>query len=446
MMHVDLSALLAYLRGEGASDERLALEAHMRECAACSKELDVTQTFLRMLGKHDEWNVVQFPGARPPGIEAIVAIEERLAAEHAAAEVLLPRMHAFAQAAQARSVLPADWCTCGTIQCLLDEVGRVRDHDPASARALARLATQLAERIPLADAPPRLVMQLRGDAWRSYGDLLRHAGDFPAAHEALDEAEACYADTPTSDYHLALTSAIRAIVLAQQLGSPEALELLGDAAGVFLRYGDTERWATTRLREGAVAFDLGRFADARGLFESLIPRFRERGMPELLVRATLNLGTTLLALGDTVAARPRLHEARVQLAALHLDVELARARWVTARLLLATGHVADALTRLHSVEAQFRAWALPGDAGLVTLDIAEALLALGRSDEGLPLIERVVQELTALGASASARLALSYLQTAALARTATPSIVRHVRVYLERVSVQPNVPFTPPPA
>lgn len=446
MIHVALPAMLAYLRGEGAPAERHALEEHVRECAACAKELEVTATFLRLLGKHDEWNVVQFPAARPPGIETIVAIEERLATEYAAAEVLLPRLLAFAQVIQARPILPAEWCTCGTIQRLLDEVERVRDHDPASARALARIATQLAERIPLADAPPRLVMQLRGDAWRSYGDILRHAGDFPAAHEALDEAEACYADTPASDYHLARTEAIRAIVFVQQHGSTEALELLGHAAGVFLRYGDTERWATTRLREGTVAFDLGRFADAHGIFESLVPLFRDRGKTELMARAMLNLGTTLLALGDTVAARRWLHEARVHFAALHLEVELARARWVTAQLLLATGHVGDALTRLRSVEAQFRGWTLPGDAGLVTLDIAEALLVLGRTDEALPLIERVVQELTALGASASARLALSYLQTAVRGRTATPSIVRHVRTHLERVSVQPNAPFTTPPA
>lgn len=446
----DDEVLYRYLEGNLAPEDAAAFEAHLASCGACREELAELRTFIDVLREPDTQamaGVMEIhPTPDPARVAELVRLANRVEDEKAAAATLFPRLLSYALAHEdAEPVLPAEWQTCGTVHVLLTASEERRDRLPQEALALARLAAQLAMRVPLHLYHVRYVMALRGDAWRAHGDLLRHVGDFPSAIRALEDAERHFSDSPTGTFDLAIVHVIQASVLGQIGREEEALGLLHRAARVFREYGDAERFIQTRFREAVIRYEQGRIREAHATFVSLLQPAEEGAFLGTLARLYTNVGQCAVDLGDVVGAREAFAKALPLYENLGMETPVLRTRWGLARLLLSTGHVAQVLPQLDALQEHFARLGMIGDAGLVALDRAEALLLLGRAQEVPSLIRSLVDTFVASGVTPQAMRALAYLKEAAASEHVTTSAVRYVRAFLERLSRHPTEVFAPPP-
>lgn len=439
MTHLTNDSLLEYL---DQTHQRMSeVSDHLHQCPSCTRRLETMQSFTTQLRAPDAW---ERPDAIPPAgfVEELTALEERFEHEERLAEELLPQLREAANV----TTIPEAWRTAGIVRTLLVVVTQERDENPTTALRLARLARTIANSIPATTYPSPIVIQLRGQAWKEEANLLRHTGEYQEALDALDHAEACFAQHPTGEYDLALVDLVRALTLSHGMGRPqEAIVLLLRATTTFQAYGDTRRFLHARLATAACAFDLGRYQEARDLFHALLPSARATGDHETSARLVTNIACCDAELDHLDAAEKGFHEAILLHSKLGMIAELVRARWGLARLLTKRQEYELATAYLYAIAADFTSLGLHGEAGLVLLDVVENLLVQGRSNEIPEQFGWLVEHFTHAGATTSAMTALAYLKDAMTAQRLEPRDVQVVRTWLERPH-DPAATFIPPPS
>jgi tetratricopeptide (TPR) repeat protein len=292
-----------------------------------------------------------------------------------------------------------------------------------------------------------VIDELRGWSWLERANVLRHLGRHAEALDALDIAARAFTHSPVAVYSLALVDYLRGVIFVELERLDEGLRLVRRSARVFRQFGEDERYVHARIVEGGVLFDRNCYREALDLFESLIDVAKEIGQARTLAHVYGNVANCQLRLNDLESAEMYFGRALSLYEALGIEIERVRTRWNIASLRIAGGNLADGLARLREVRTEFERLGMHSDAALVTLDIAEALLAASTphgAREAAELSASLIATFASVGMTGSALTALAFLREAFDAGRATPTLVRHVRNFLESRPDQRDMKFEPP--
>jgi tetratricopeptide (TPR) repeat protein len=444
--HYDDLTLQEYLDDPESFDGRSELELHLAACRACLALLDELRAFEATLATDAVWQIADGGGEEPP--EELRMLADLLAREDAdAAAALHSLVNSPASFRRANVTSIASMRTAGVVRRLCSDSRAMREKQPMHALVLADAAIAIADQLPPQRYPETLVDELRGSAWLERANVLRYLGRYTEALDATDIAARAFSRSPVSVFSLALVDYLRAVIFVETERLDEALRLVRKSARVFKQFGEDERYVHAKIVEASVLFDQNRYRDARDLFLSLVAMAKKLGDAPTLARLYGNVANCQLRQSELESADAYFARALSLYEALGLETERIRTRWSVGNLRIATGDLADGLARLREARREFEQLGLRTDAAIVTLDIAEALLATGEvaaAREAAALCASIVESFTAVGMTGHALTALAFLNEAFESGSATPSLVRHVRQYLETRPDHSGNPFIPP--
>ncbi len=303
---------------------------------------------------------------------------------------------------------------------LCDESERAAFRSVADTLALAKLALQVADRLPASVVK----VHAQGYAFAFLGNSLRVANEFGEGDLAFAQCRERFpyelAD-PTGlfpQYRVLdreaslrrnegrLGEALSLVERALTLSAPaDRARILLNQAATFEQNGEPER-ALAALKEA----------------QPRIPHTEDR--PRLLWLSRFSEVKILLALNQPRKAEEALPELR-RLGAERGDrLSFLRLRWLEACVAAELGDVTEALVDLTAVRRSFTSISLPVDAAGVGLYQAEILLRLGQTSRVRALLAELKPTLTALNLKLEALAALRLFVEAAECDAATVEMVR----------------------
>jgi len=427
---------------------RLEIAAHLDECAECSARYEAVLQFDVALSAGGTWTYPRnLRSAEDSTRGHLREIASRLARETAEAERSLGPLIA--------NPLPFIWKdvsrkrgfrTAGAVRVLCAAANNACERDPLHALNLADAALAIVTSFNEAEHYLGIkVHQLSGHAWKERANALRYLGRFPLALDALDQAKRAYERADANPFDLAVLLYTRGIVFYRSARATEAEQCADEAAAIFAATGDRARYLHARMLRATVRYSLQDFAGARDDYRALLARAKVEGDDLLSARLASAAAQCELDLGDAKTAEPALLGALRVFERECMETEVARIRWVLARVPLMNGRFEVAISQLRASRLECRRLGMANDDAYVALDLVEALVAEGTN---LQEVQKLCRELFATfkadGMVNDALTALAYLREATRARTITPEKVRHVRRFLTRLEDQPTLRFDPP--
>lgn len=424
--HPDRTTLAKYIEGEPLAD-RLAIAAHLADCAGCRSAVDALEETFRL---HD--NVLDFLESRrnlrerPLEQFDIMATRQRMGAETARAESFFGELMRLPieEWPSAFEENPHQ-CTEAMVLRLLTEVEIEVKRRPQHALLLINVAEIVTRSL---DIPA--IHVCAGDCWKQRANALRHLGRYADSLEAADLAAAFYRLLPVGDFEIGQALYTRAITLFKMTHYDEALSVLEAAKELLREFGDTMPLAKTLLLEAAIRFEQGEIDWAEKTWLDVVPMLERFDDRIELARVRANLAECSLKRGRPASALAQAQAAATGFAELQMDAERIRSEWTVAAILRALGEHDRALEVLYSAASAFRALGMTSDAGFVKLDITEELLRRNEWSEAANIARELAGLFTAAGVTLASVTALSYLRTAVEGERATPALVRYVREYV----------------
>ena len=415
-------------------------DEHLASCGDCRERLEAYRFIADAL--HDEATWDQRPLSEAPVPQTIANLRsfaDRMADEDAAAEPLLAHL----LAGDRDSWMPTlaahpEYRTAGVVRKLIERVSHALDTMPRDAVELTNLATTIADSL---DNP-----QLRGAAWREKAYALFYTGAFAAAEEAIATSERHLSECTVNEYEDARLGIVRALVWRAMEKFGVAIEAAARSAAIFSSYDDRNRGASAALAEVHLLYATAEFERAAGKLERLEYTLRASEDAETHARVLGNLAYCYWKLGRGDEAL-RFHDATATaLDRLRILSESARVRWLTASILAAEGRQAEAHARFVTVRDVFVELGMTSEAALVHLDIADLLITQNRFEEVESICKAAMALFQSAGIPYTARAltAIAYVREAAQNRTVTPTIVHHVRTYIQRLPREQQLAFIPP--
>ena len=327
----------------------------------------------------------------------------------------------------------------GVLDRLSRELQHRLDRDPQDALALSNLATAIAETLPVDAYPSVVLAQMQAQAWKDRGQALCYVARYDDALHALDRAESILEPFGTLAHDRATVRLTRATALQDIERYDESLQLLTSCRDVFHDHGDARLELFCGITHGMLLHRLRRFAEAREMYESLLPAAEQS---DTATRACLhnNLGSTLIELREFEAANVHISQAFAILTELGRTIDAARSELAHGRLLLRKGDVDRGLAVLRGVRETFLRHAMVEEAGLCGLEIVDTLLDRDARDAEA-LAREIVAQFTAARLNARAITALGHLTEAIAARTASRATIDNVRKYIRILRKDPQREF-----
>lgn len=396
---------------------------------------DVLDTELAELLRHPSVWQPETPVRPPQRVQELASLAERLAAEDRNAAALLDSI----------ANTPATWWrtgvmksphgrTAGTVRQLLGRMRTEVRRSPARALDLTSLALEIANEISLIDYPSDLVISLRADAWRDHAYVLQFVGRFREAVAALHEAERLQRETAIPEFGLARILLVRASILTSTDKQQEAIDCAGQAATIFLEFGDRQKYAAARITQAGMLHEYGAVREALEIWESIK---NEEALDELnRVMVIYNLGVAYSEVGQTSKAVEHITLSIAEYELLGMNTEAARARWALAKTLVSAGKFAPAVGLLDRTWKDFEALEMEGDAALVALELAETLLVIGDAERVPQICRTLLDRFTRAGMTSRAITALAYLREVVALGKAQPPVIRQVREFLRDLPSQ----------
>lgn len=439
--HLSFEELALVADGEGTLDA--AGEAHLAHCDACRSDL----ALLRRLDDSWEEAAADDEGGHDPTRESVLEFAQRIQQEDEAARALLKDLLAensgsFALGIERRG---ARYRTGGVVRVLCNAARAALGENALKALILADEAIEIARNLPDDLYPSGHVNMLRGNAWKERANALRLEASYPAALDAVDQAERAYRRLPLPEFYLAMCDYVRASVFARMDRFHEARAYARRSGETFLAFRDFERFRNARSIEAQVLFDNGAFVEAHNLYEELLTAAEADDDDVSASRFKVNLAAVEVELGMLDSASVRLSEAVRRCDELKLHVDGVHARWIVGKIPLRGGRPADAVPRLLASLADCRAIKLAGMETAVALDLAEAYALLGRPADVARICAEVIQAFVSRGQLTSAMTAFAFLRDSGLHGTVSAEDVRYVKRFVDRLDRQPKLLFAPPP-
>jgi tetratricopeptide (TPR) repeat protein len=327
---------------------------------------------------------------------------------------------------------------------LVAEAHARRFDDPDSAVELARLAVEVARRVPPgALASAARLADLRAEVAAALANAQRVAGD-PLAAEASFEAAREHLAAGTGDPLLAARVADLAASLAkdrQRFG--EACELLESAIAAYRRAGQLDWVARALVKLGSVLLFEGRYHAALARLREAVSLLRPEVDRRTFVICAHNAVNCLNQTGYSIAARGLVADLRRLHQRLGDEINLLRLTWMEAEIDLELGLDDRAERALLEVRQGFLDRNQAYDAALTSLALAE--IYARRRD--LFRMRRLAEEMLPIFQSRSlhreALAALIVFREAVALRQANVALIRDVAGFLRRARRDRSLRFRP---
>jgi tetratricopeptide (TPR) repeat protein len=311
-------------------------------------------------------------------------------------------------------------------------------HDGREAEDLARLAIEIARRVPGGEARRA---RLEGLAQAVVGNALRVRGQLPAA----DAAFACSAtlwSQGAGTFHELLDASrpldLEASLRLSQRRLPEALELLERALPLARSARARGRILLLRAK---VLEEMGDPAEALACLDQAEPHVFGAGEPFYLFGLAVNRLVNLCELGRAGAAAQGLEELKDLAKYLQSAPQQARCRWVEARVAAALGQRTEAISAFRDVLDVFVASEHAYTSALVHLELATVLLEERRPGEVRELVAQMEPIFVAQEVHSEALAALRLFTDAAREERASVELAKSVFDYLRRSRYNAEVHF-----
>jgi tetratricopeptide (TPR) repeat protein len=334
-----------------------------------------------------------------------------------------------------------DCVATSTVRALIDRSYEKRGNNPPLMITLGRLATRVAEMAWLIYHDDDLV---RGDAWRQYSAALAGSGEYYAASEACEVAEALYLPVTSHDpaYQRALLALTRGHALYYLGRAEEALLLIDEAARV-LRPLNKSKYVTARTTYAAFLLESGSIKAAAAIFLETETLAREVGDSEAVAYIIGNIGGCYARLGMLPQAREYIGRAIKEYERLGLKTYVLNRRRNLVRVLIQEGKFNLAVAELFDIRRAFLELGMPVVAADTGLWLVDVLYLANRTSQVPSLCEELIKVFRDKKLPDEAAKALAYLNSS-MTRGVQRSDVRFVREFMTSLEANAGAVFNPP--
>lgn len=442
--HMTRALLEAVMNGDVPATRLIGrLLEHLAEtCRECREELEM---FLGVALEGPDPDLgaetMPDPPAVPPAFWSLVDAERRHREEQ-----LLPRARNQVKVLLA---LPAadrfvavrkttDLHNPVLVQLLLDRYWSRLTVDPDEALHLAKLAEEVAQRVPTERYGRWLRRDLNLRTRACGANALRAAGDLKAADSRLSKILVEVESSPEPLLRAEIYS-FGASLRLDQRRFDDAESLLVRAFGIYREVNDLPKAAGILVSQANLLHKQGRSHEAVPLLRQALDLLDAQEYPRLALGAGHNLANVLCECGEPEQAQEVL-EAHADLYRHHSDFYFSlRKLWVEGRIAHGTDRDADAERLFVEVRDGFSARGLGYDTALVSLDLAMLYVEQGRTADVRRLAEEMVPIFQAQDVHREATAALLIFHRAAAAETVSVRMVRDLSDYLRRARQDPRL-------
>jgi tetratricopeptide (TPR) repeat protein len=424
--HYDEEVLAGFL---AEPIDSAARDKHLAGCSLCKRTLESIRDTAGLLKQGEVWERQSFSSTpRPETLAFLRGVQKTMAGEDAAAEIYVKQLLAGSRDTWAsRLAEHPEWRTAGLVRKLIAATDRAIDVMPADAVEITKMAVEVAGHLALASTRSDDLFRLRGNSWYEHAYALMYTGAYVDALDALSNAESEFTRARIADHEIARVNVVRAMLYRAVERVNDALPVVTAAAVVFQRYGDGERYYAARLAEGITLYSARRFSEALRIHlqiaaqETIAPRWR--------ASALQNAAMCHREMGDLDAAIGCFTQAIAAFEAAGMMSFRAKTRWTLARIFLSRQQYQAALQMFIELRGEFEELGMANEVALVALDVADVLLATGEHAGIADACRQSIAyfEKAQLTSSEGALTAVTYLCEAAVAGTATSTLVSHLR-------------------
>jgi tetratricopeptide (TPR) repeat protein len=356
-------------------------------------------------------------------------------------DVLMARLTAMPAGDQVAAAAENRYAHPDFIKHLIDASHGLRYQDPAGMLHLAQLARSAAEActVEVAGNGQRL-SDLRGQAWRQYGNALRVLGRLPESEEAFAAAQRLL-DEGTRD------PLLRAKLFTQvsslryfQRRFGEAVSSADEAARIFLELGERRSLASSRVQKAIATLYAGDAEDAVRILNQAIPLIDDAGDPHLLLAACHNLVRCYIDLGRPEQALSIYSETRELYKRFDDPIIRLRVAWQEGQLLRDMGHLRAAENVLLQTRRGFVDCNLLYEVALISLDLAAVYIRLQSEQKLRQTVAETVPIFHALGVGREALASLLQLQQLSNQSRQALELIRLLNSQLEQITARQPLP------
>jgi tetratricopeptide (TPR) repeat protein len=330
------------------------------------------------------------------------------------------------------------------VETLLKVSFERRFEDPAQMLELAELARDFAGGLDGGRHGVARVADLRARASAELGNAYRIAERLPEAREAFGMAERFRQDGSGDPLLAALVDTCRAALHTTLRQFPEARELYDRTIAAYEQIGDAHAAGRTRVQRAICSYYEGdaqrALAEARRGYALLDPA-RE---PEVLNAAGQSLLEILAHCGEYGQAARLLLQSGLRQKIAEQPINRMKLRWTEGRILVGLGRRERAEEAFREARDGFLDLDHRYHAAVVGLDLAAVWLELGRDAEVGRLASDTLAAFREFGIHREAQQALSFLNRACEKQKVTPSLLRLVIHFLDRLEKNPHLSFVAP--
>lgn len=322
-------------------------------------------------------------------------------------------------------------------ELLSHESSEAASDSASSARELAQLALDVAERIPGSDARRA---RSKGYARGHLGNAQRVQGDLKAAEQSFalsDHEWEAGAGCPGDLLDEARLLALKSSLLRGQRHLPEALSLLDRALAI----GGPEMRGRVLIKKAKVLEEQDELDAAITLLKKAEPFVDAQLDPRLWLCLRHNTLLCLTTAGRHEEAEILLPEVRALSQKLGKELDQVRLRWTEGRIAVGLGRTQEGIDLLTQVRAEFVSRKIWFDAALVTLELAVVFLQQGRADMVQTLAAHLAPIFQSNGVHREAMAALTLFRKAAEQQKVTLEMARKLVSWFRKAQHDPNLKF-----
>jgi len=298
------------------------------------------------------------------------------------------------------------------IEMLLGESRAHRYDDPQEMVYLAELARAAADRLDPGLLGETTVTDLQARVWAELGNAYRLADALDLAETAMGQAVRCFEDGTRDAGLLSLISTRLSSLLCHRRRFPEAFELLDRLHAHYLSQGEHHLAGHALIKRGLYMAYSGESGGAILVTCEGLSRIDVDRDPTLTLSAVHNLLLCASQLGRFALARRLMETVRPLYERQQNGLNLLRLRWVEGQVAAGLGEPVEAEAAFQEVRSGFLAVGLVFPASMVSLDLALLWAEQGRTTEIRDLALELIASFRALGVGREATIALVLLRRA----------------------------------
>lgn len=308
--------------------------------------------------------------------------------------------------------------------------------DLQRSAALARLAQEIAERVP---GPHGWRDRVRGYATAHVANILRVSGDLKGAEAAFVTAKHLWhaGSDPKAVLDPGRLPDLEASLRRGQRRFAEALALLEEALAI----GRCP--ARVMVKKGFTLEVMGEYERAIETLSQAVPLVELQGDRRLRNILHCNLGFALCHTGRFAEVAELASEVRTCAAEMGDEILVLRGLWLQGRVAAGIGQPSEALYLLGQARREFALRGMDYDVALALLEEAALLLDEGRTEEVRLLAEQSKSVFESKGVHREALAALRLFRQAVERQEATAELARRVLRYLFLARHDQGLRFTP---